>query len=849
MKNISNFLLLACLILNLNIYSQIQIGEDIDGEVSLDLLGSATAISEDGSIVAVGVYSNDGNGTDSGQVKVYSNVNGHWTQLGSTIYGNAGDYFGTAVALSYDGTILATSAIRSLDYHTKVFKFNGTDWIQLGESFGLDSNDGYNSSMSISLSSNGHRIAIGRPKNNAKGQVSIYQYNDDNWVLLGQKIDGRGTQFATLKENFGHSISLSADGNRIVIGAPGSGLLKGKVRVYEYDGLDWVQMGYDFGPTNQGGGTGASVSMSANGSRIAVSVPGTALPSAIIYDYNGTEWKRNKFFNMDVSRVSLSANGNRLAISDSFNDWTGDGFFGGGSFGIVRIYNYDTFSDEWTQLGTDVPGENAWDEFGASLALSADGKTFIAGAIKNDNDTMDAQGQARIFNINFNALLSTVAFDLNNNGCTLASVLANNVKIKIINEDGDIVSFSNILGLSKALVQKGAFTVTPILNDSRFTVFPVSQEVVFNNLAESRSVNFCISSNETINDVSVTLISLDEARPGFESKYKVIYENLGTTIVDGKVFIQFNENLQEYVRASITPDIESLNTLTYNYANLQPFEKRSIDVTLKTKEPPLVNSGDELILNSQIDIASSSDDNIENNEFDLHETAINSFDPNDKKVLEGNEITIDQVDGYLHYVVRFQNTGTASAINVRIEDVLDEKLDWNTFYPLSSSHLNYLQVYSGNLISFNFENILLPAEQDDEPNSHGFVAFKIKPKSDVQIGDIVTGKASIYFDYNLPIVTNTVSTEIVNNLLGIDEIGLENYFEIYPNPTKGKVYISSKLGVKIKKIALYLITGKLLFEDKEFIKETIDLSQFPKGVYFLNILSDKGSITKKIVVQ
>ncbi|WP_452230009.1 DUF7619 domain-containing protein [Lacinutrix sp. MEBiC02404] len=829
------------------INAQVQIGGDIDGEASIELLGSS-AISDNGSIIAVGSSRNDVNGVDAGQVKVYSNVNDQWIQLGSTISGNTGDYFGSVVSLSSDGTILAVTANFINDY-VKIFKYNGSDWEQLGGDIVKLSNEGYYSPNAIALSSNGNRIVIGDATNSdngsGTGQVVIYEYNGTNWQQLGPVINGLATSI-TIDERFGSSVTISADGNRIGVGAPGSGLAEGNVRVYEYNGTDWIQLGFDFGPANQGGSTGASVSMSANGNRIAINVPGAAAPSAIIYDYNGSQWETENYFSFPASRVSLSADGNRLAVGNPLYDWTGDGFFNG-EYGRVRIYNYDDFDGDWSQLGSDIIGETAWEKYGAGVSLSSDGNTFIAAAPFNDDNGFDGQGKIRIYDITFNTIFSLVSFDSNNNSCTSGSVLANNVKIEILNVDGNQVGFTNIDGLSKVLVQNGTYTVQPVINDARFAVSPISEEIEFNNIAETITVNFCVSSIVTVNDVATSVMPLEDARPGFESAYRITYENLGTTIIDGDVSIQFNDALQEYIQGTQTPpDTETSNTLTYNYSALQPFETRYIDVILKTKQPPIVNSDDILTLTSVIN-SNVLDDDLGNNVFTFNQIAVNSFDPNDKYVLEGDEITIQEIDNYLHYRIRFQNTGTASAVNVRIQDVISDNLDWDTFRPISASHTNYVQIHHGNSVDFNFENIQLPASQDDELNSHGFVTFKIKPKADIQIGDIISGNANIYFDYNLPIITNTVNTEIATTL-SIADSNFEGSIYIYPNPTSDKIHVSSKEGLKIEEIALYSITGKLLLKDENPNNE-INISDFHKGVYLLHILSDKGSVTKKIIIQ
>ena len=167
---------------------------------------------------------------------------------------------------------------------------------------------------------------------------------------------------------------------------------------------------------------------------------------------------------------------------------------------------------------------------------------------------------------------------------------------------------------------------------------------------------------------------------------------------------------------------------------------------------------------------------------------INSFDPNDKLITQGDEITIDKADEYLDYKIRFQNVGTANALNVKITDTISDKLDWATFQPINSSHDYRLELIDQEEINFMFDNINLPYEAIDEPGSNGHVSFKIKPKDDVQIGDVIENKAYIFFDFNAPIITNTVSTTIVDNL-GLNEFTGSESIKLSPNPASHQVEI------------------------------------------------------------
>jgi uncharacterized repeat protein (TIGR01451 family) len=202
--------------------------------------------------------------------------------------------------------------------------------------------------------------------------------------------------------------------------------------------------------------------------------------------------------------------------------------------------------------------------------------------------------------------------------------------------------------------------------------------------------------------------------------------------------------------------------------------------------------------------------------------------------MQGSEIFIDDVEEYLDYIIRFQNTGTASAINVRLVDVLDNNLDFSTLLPLSASDTYSLRITNENELEFDFENINLPAQTVSETESQGYVAFKIKPKANVELGDFIIGNAAIYFDFNPPIITNTVQTEIIETL-STNEFSV-NTMKVFPNPThKNLVINSSKETISI--IEIHDISGKLLlsFNDINSLTKTINLSKLNQGLYMMRV--------------
>jgi len=234
----------------------------------------------------------------------------------------------------------------------------------------------------------------------------------------------------------------------------------------------------------------------------------------------------------------------------------------------------------------------------------------------------------------------------------------------------------------------------------------------------------------------------------------------------------------------------------------------------------------------------------EDNTLTLEQTVVGSYDPNDISVLEGEEILIEDTDKYLHYLIRFQNTGTASAINVKVDHMLDDKLDWSTMQIDNLSHTGRVEITDQTDVSFVFDDINLPDITNDEPNSHGFIAFKIKPKSNVVVGDIISGVADIYFDFNPAIITNTVNTEIVEPL-SVDDFNF-NDVKLFPNPAKDKLEVTSNQ--IIDKLTIVDINGRELNSIKITTTDySLDVSDLSNGVYFLEIQSGDSKMTKKFI--
>ena len=329
----------------------------VGGEVE-DGYGYSVSLSSDGTVMAAGaIDTSDG----KGYVRVYKWNGSIWEQRGSDIYGEAAsDESGYSVSLSSDGSIVAIGAPSNdgndniQGGHVRVYYWNGTSWVQRGEDINAEAAIN-NLGNSVSLSSDGTILAIGAPMNTGtglfSGHVRVYYWNATSWVQRGSDIDGEsGNDFS------GHSVSLSSDGSIIAINAinnsgnnneyPGIG----HVRVYYWNGTSWIQRGSDIDGEAAGDNSGVSVSLSSDGLIVAIGaynntgVNGAYSGHVRIYNWNGTSWVQRgsdidgeTIYSQSGYSVSLSSDGSIIAIGEITP--------GENSPGQVKVYNWQPSSN------------------------------------------------------------------------------------------------------------------------------------------------------------------------------------------------------------------------------------------------------------------------------------------------------------------------------------------------------------------------------------------------------------------------------------------------------------------------------------------------------------------------
>jgi hypothetical protein len=231
----------------------------------------------------------------------------------------------------------------------------------------------------------------------------VYEWNAGAWGQKGADIDGE-----LVNDQSGWSVALSGDASVIVIGSPYGGTGKGKARVYEWDGDSWEKKGLDIDGEGANDWSGWSVSISTNGSIIAVGgwsndgVNGADSGHVRVYEWNGSSWEQ---MGADIdgeaagdysgTSVSLSSDGSIIAIGASSNSNSN-----GDNAGSVRLFEWNDSTSSWEQKGTDIDGEAKCDWFGDKVVLSGDGSIVAIGAYGHDGSAADdyyQSGHVRVY--------------------------------------------------------------------------------------------------------------------------------------------------------------------------------------------------------------------------------------------------------------------------------------------------------------------------------------------------------------------------------------------------------------------------------------------------------------------
>ncbi|MBP6827993.1 MAG: hypothetical protein KA165_15630 [Saprospiraceae bacterium] len=351
-------------------------------------------------------------------------------------------------------------------------------------------------------------------------------------------------------------------------------------------------------------------------------------------------------------------------------------------------------------------------------------------------------------------------------------------------------------------------------------------------------LDFGINYLTGIQDAAVNAALLFPIRPGFETDCIITVKNAGTDTTDVTAKLILDQQV-EFISASVDSFSIDGDTLTWLLAGVVAGESRNIGVRIKAPANAAIGTDIQMIAWVAPQSADASpDDNLDT----LTEVVVGSFDPNDKSVFPAGVFTPQMIADTqrLVYTIRFQNTGNFPASFVRIQDTLSPFLDISSLQIRAASHPFTWQMMPGNVLEFYFPDIKLPGSNMNETDSHGFVEFSIDAKTGLQISDRIENSAAIYFDFNTPVITNTV-TNIVSTGSGVSDIHTELQLETAPLPAHDYLYLTIRSANLSTSCRVWLsdIQGNLILEQETSFSDSmrLDVRDLPPGNYVISAQS------------
>ncbi len=497
--------------------------------------------------------------------------------------------------------------------------------------------------------------------------------------------------------------------------------------------------------------------------------PGTATQSATgsadrficKWDRNGNfQWVRTSTQDHYETKVTSDRNGDIYYSSYSY------GQFGGMVLDITKLNFKGDY--QWT---AEMTCTNSF--VGRDILADDNGNIYTCGYFFNTADfdpdpnvsntlttTPNATGAFISKISNRNHIMGKTFIDVNNDGIQQAG--ENPFPYRIIDAQSgglDFKGFSTTDGSYDIYTDTGTYNITVPYVPPYYTSAVTNTASFATGIGGVDSLNdFPIYPMPNVKDLSVNLYANGRLRQGREYWTTIAYRNTGTTTLSGSVTLQHSPAIT-YVLSQ--PAASSYNNplVTWNFLNLQPFETRYLFVDFWV--PPGTPNG--TMINQVATVNPIINDTTPlNNKDSVTEFIVGSYDPNNKSVFPSGGIskTFLCSDSSLNYTIRFQNTGTDTALLVIVSDTIQNDLDINTLQVTGASHPFSVRIDEGKTIKFIFKNIFLPDSTTNEPRSHGFIAYKIKPFSNLSVGATVTNMSSIFFDFNKAVLTNQTGNTV-----------------------------------------------------------------------------------------
>jgi len=376
----------------------------------------------------------------------------------------------------------------------------------------------------------------------------------------------------------------------------------------------------------------------------------------------------------------------------------------------------------------------------------------------------------------------------------------------------------------------------------------------FNCAPVSATINSTCDTVLNINIPVTTIPALDlnvnvycgTPRPGFQTWNSITYRNAGTVSTSNTIVSFDLDPLLTYIGSTPAPTTISGNHFEFNVGTLAPGQYGSIYINAIV--PTIQNGG---TLGTPIDNAASisifgGEQTPIDNSYACSTPIVGSYDPNEKEVFAENMSpsgAIDVTGRKMYYTVHFQNTGTDTAFTIIVRDTISNLLDLNSLELLTASHAYTAKILPDRTLELTFNNILLVDSNKNETLSHGYFNYSIHTKPGLVNGDNIANTAAIYFDFNLPIITNTVNTPVQTSV-GIKETSNSLMACVFPNPlSNGDLNIKYNAALsKNVTMRIYGIGGNEVFTKQlsNNNQQSVNVAGLSAGIYFVRLSDELG---------
>lgn len=360
---------------------------------------------------------------------------------------------------------------------------------------------------------------------------------------------------------------------------------------------------------------------------------------------------------------------------------------------------------------------------------------------------------------------------------------------------------------------------------------------------------------QTVNVADTAIVPMDAsvflacgaARPGFQLAFAARMANNTLASTGTSTLSVTFDPVLTFVSASPPCSLNG-NTLTWGISAFSSFQERTVHVEFQVP-PDIGLLGTDLNFSANFSTGNS-DAMPANNTAALTTAVTGSYDPNAKTARTSSAWSSDlyyiDVDEWVDYTIRFQNTGTDTAFNVVITDTIGPELDLGTFEAGALSHPHSLSIRDGNVLRWAFYNIQLPDSNANEPGSHGFVSFRIKPRSPLTAGTVIENTANIFFDFNPPVITEP-SVLVAEFSTGAQEEE-QGHILVLPNPVSDHITVSAE-GM-IEAIRIIAADGReALARSVRTSSANVDVLQLRAGAYLLIVTFTDGTEARERFIK